>query len=191
MPIDFTRIRRQILTKKLYMNFIDSHYYWYDKTIDYTYTLLASIVPILSAIGIGEDSPRSTTSVALAISTIIAIASRFKATLQQYGTYRSVAKQQYLRYAALLRSIEPDQIKDDPIVVHYSACKEFSNLDFTDPKVPISCLEAFVQYCRKEQIPYETEADAVRKISTDINFAIDVDIEQTKKRLAESIATGV
>jgi hypothetical protein len=191
--------KKEVLRKKLIVDFVASNYTFHDKLYKYLHMLLAISVPIVSYINdyvtehSDSNSPSSAPAIVLGGAAFIMIKIR---DYLKYDRIREVAKQQSVKYVDLYKRIEREvlspnvrhQSEDDFI---YWINREFNSIEMSDPDISLRMKNKFETLCKHRGFNLlDTKVDVVIDQTNPSSNLFDIEMKKVDASIAEEMSHG-
>lgn len=163
------RIKKDILKRKIMLNFIIDSYSWWDRAYRWTHICVATLTPLTSLISITvNESSNRLKATSLVLSCVVAGMVKLKEYIK-FSEIRDVAKSQTIKYSQLYERIERESLKpnanrqpEDQFI--YWINREFMNINLIDPELSPSEKTKFLALCRRNNITYNDDVELLHSL---------------------------
>ncbi len=151
-------IKKNILMKKILLNFLIDKYSKYDMYYRYLHILIGVFTIVVTAIN--QITKKSTTP-SLILSTLFTMMLKIKEYLK-FDKHKEISKHQALRYAQLYDTIEKEMfemtyLSTEEFLVQLN--RDFMNIQNSDPDISYRDKQNFKIYCQKNNIPFKDDTE--------------------------------
>jgi len=162
------RIKKDILKRKIMLNFIIDNYSWWDRAYRWSQLSVATLAPLTGLINIAMETSDTMKGVSLALSCVIAGMVKLKEYIK-FSEIRDIAKSQTVKYSQLYEriereSIKPDSKKQPEDEFIYWINREFTHIELIDPELSPSEKAKFLAVCKLQGIVYDDDLDLLQEL---------------------------
>jgi hypothetical protein len=162
------KIMRDILKRKIMLNFIIDSYSWWDRTYRYGHITIATLAPLVGLINIAIESSGALNVINLVLSCVVAGMVKFKEYIK-FSEIRDIAKSQTIKYTQLFErigreSIKPNAKKQPEDEFIYWINREFTHIEMVDPELSPNEKTKFLAVCKVNGIIYDDDMDLLHEL---------------------------